>query len=128
MDTYREKLCNKDEKGNTMFSPLCQPGALTEFLNKQEVSSEGTQGTQGTGSYGKSNCFVNKVPRFDVSSHVMSDAASANDWFRDPTYSEQISFRALNGPWSTKETSESQKMYHDIKTKEKIAGALYQTL
>jgi hypothetical protein len=121
MSTYREELCNKDERGIPLFSPLCKPGRTVDTkLSSQVVRS----------TWGSLNCYIPPVPypSASVNSSQVSDADSARDWFKDPTYAQTVAMRSQGLDYDRVKVHDALERYHINKAMQKAGVALMETL
>jgi len=117
MSTYREELCNKDERGIPLFSPYCQPGRTIDVNLTKQVTS----------TYGDLNCHISPVYFPKPGKQFVDEKNSAKDWFKDPTYAEQVAMR-MEGINIESNKNESLKLYNTQKTMERVSASLMQTL
>ena len=116
--TYREPLCEYDNKGVKFFSPFCDPNYKPPQFNTltpQRVWPD-------------VDC---KVPPLDFPSPLVkqfTDKESAHDWFKDPTYAQRIAVRRPGGDDNILDTNPSLQLYHKLKLMEKVAESLMQSL
>ena len=134
MSSYREEVCNKDEKGVPLFSPYCKPGRTVDNTLTSQITTPATllqynekeKEMKGYSTFGEINCFIPPVSYPVVSNNKYNDKESASDWFQDLTYAQRISMKLQGIPEETKENP-SLQLYHTTKNNEKVAISLFQT-
>ncbi len=136
MSTYREELCNKDEKGIPVFSPLCKPGRTVDTNLTYQVSNQDLQKLYKERLLAEQNdnlCYI--PPVHYPSKHAVrsfDDSNSANNWFNDPTYAQHVARRQYVPGKGIQENhdkdSASLQLYHVAKTMERVAGSMMQSL
>ena len=117
--SYREQLCTLDERGVKYYSPLCNGNMVSDTTDTRhtyemvppDVGCKVTPLKQPSP----------QVPQFD-------DSPSAKDWFKDPTYAQRMAAKKLGLSSTAIEKNPSLELYHRIKTMEKVAGSMLQTL
>ena len=119
--TYREPLCTADNKGTVMFSPLCNPDFQKEY-QKIEITQQRRQG------WGDVPCHVTPVQKPQAQVKQYTDAQSAYDWYKDPTYSQRVAIRKVGLDDVALDKNPSLLLYHQLKSMEKMGGSLLNTL
>ena len=130
MSTYRENLCNKDEKGVSVFSPLCFSGKKVNYDLHNQTSLNISKNENSKTIENK--CYVSPVEYPKKSSSSLDDSESAKNWFKDPTYAQRIANRVYvkNAGIFDNFNNESSdlQLYHLKKSMERTSGSLMQTL
>ena len=127
MSSYREELCGKDEKGVPLFSPFCAPGrTVDENLRSQVFTRDTSNAKSGQNNEKCESCYIPQVHYPKQNTNQMSEADSARDWFKDPTYAQHIAMR-LSGVQENG-NNPSLELYNKLKTVEKVTASLLQTL
>ena len=134
MSTYREELCNKDERGIPVFSPFCVPGRTVDTNLASHVYSKADLEKLNAmrEKYNTRTCHIPPVAYPQRTVTAYDDSASAQDWFKDPTYAQHVARRLYVTDKGLQEDesrdSGSLKAYRTAKTMEKVAGSLMQTM
>jgi hypothetical protein len=149
-NSYREQLCNKDEQGVPLFSPMCGPGgksssSVTEYDSSEErarinFANEVNEMKKAREDYDKGRlCNVRPVdPRSPLVTQYTDTSDSSRDWFKDPTYSQLANMRercSTNGVAEKdicekffEGTSDSFKRYRLAKLTERVAASSLRSL
>lgn len=115
-DSYREPLCEYDNKGRKFFSPVC-----TSNYQPPQHDIQSKVRTNVDHHLQKLQHPSPKVKQF-------SDKESAHDWFKDPTYAQRISARKQGVDDNVLDTNPSLQLYHKLKYLEKTAESMMQSL
>jgi hypothetical protein len=113
--SYREPLCELDNRGIPVFSPLCAPHAKVDTAPVKFPMP-------------KTECDIKPVEQRRPRVSQFDDAPSAHDWDKDPTYAQRIGVRRRGLDDGILDTNPSLAEYHRIKTMEKVAGSLMQSM
>ena len=124
--SYREPLCEYDNKGVKFFSPLCNPNVVQLLQQQQQQQQQSFE--QERRSWNDIDCKVPPVHYPKPQVKQFTDKESAFDWFKDPTYSQRAAAKKQGIDDSLLETNPSLIMYHKLKLQEKVAGSLMQSL
>lgn len=122
MSTYREELCNKDERGIPLFSPLCKPGRTVDTSISHQVLRRPQEGSNGD------YCHVAPVQYPNPEVPQINDSISAKDWFKDPTFAQTSAYRLKTGTFGQPNVHPALADYHKVKEMEKIAIGLLTTV
>ena len=117
--SYREPLCLADNKGVPFFSPMCNPDFRPVEIKEERVIKH---------AWGDASCRVTPLQQPKAQVEQYTDKESAYDWFKDPTYAQRISIRKKGLDDAALDVNPSLRMYHQLKTMEKMGGSLMQTL
>jgi len=122
-DTYREPLCVADNKGYPLFSPLCNPNfVMPEMRNDQYQQRKLV-------SYGENEeCQIPSVAQPKAEVPQYTDYESAHGWFKDPSYAQRATLRKLHMDETSLDTNPSLQLYHKLKTMERVAGSMMQSM
>lgn len=117
MSSYREEICNQDERGRSLFSPYCRPGRTIDTNLTDKVRVKGS-------TFGDLDCYIPPAV-IDLPLKNKHDDNSADEWFKDPTYAQRILMREKD---IENDENPSLKLYHKIKSIEKSSASMLQTL
>lgn len=120
MATYREELCNKDQRGIPIFSPMCAPGRTVDSSLSNSVGEKSFNNSK----YGDLDCYVPPV-NYPQTIYKFDDSASAKDWFNDPTYAQ---LSAAKNQRKVLTVPPALQIYQNKKASEKAAISEMQVL
>ena len=118
--SYREPLCTIDERGVKYYSPLCNVDSTKVTVADTRQTHQMFPPDVG--------CKMKPLRKPSPQVPQFNDAPSAHDWFKDPTYAQRMIAKKANVPESVIESNPSLQMYHRMKTMERVAGSIMQTL
>jgi len=122
--TYREPLCELDTRGVPFFSPLCDPN-LDKSKLYEDMSDKRSFSQMKPLEAG---CKITPLEPRRAQVAQFDDSSSAHDWFKDPTYAQRMNARKRGINEAVLESNPSLQEYHRIKTMEKVASSVMQSL